>query len=147
MRLFANLPHKLWREIIATATYLYNQTLRISNSWKSPYELFHTYVFDKKEVWTKKTSTTSPKSIRMQSVCAHKVKKQLPIPSQILKTWQKSTCWLFCWLRVNKHLSNVDIIQEKGDLDSRRDFQWRQSMRWDANLAYTQWDKGNRRGN
>ena len=50
MRLSTNLPHKLWREIIAAATYLYNRTPRASNNWKSPYELFHTYVFDKEEV-------------------------------------------------------------------------------------------------
>ena len=37
-------------EIIAAATYLYNQTPRASNDWKSPYESFHTYVFDKEEV-------------------------------------------------------------------------------------------------
>ena len=31
MRLSSNLPHKLWREIIGTANYLYNQTPRYSN--------------------------------------------------------------------------------------------------------------------
>ena len=50
IRLSTNLPHKLWREIIAAATYLYNQTLHTSNDWKSPYKSFHTYVFDKEEV-------------------------------------------------------------------------------------------------
>ena len=50
MRLSANLPHKLWREIIGTASYLYNRTPRQSNKWKSPYKSFHTYVFEKKEV-------------------------------------------------------------------------------------------------
>ena len=37
-------------KIIAAATYLYNQTPRASSNWKSLYELFHTYVFDKEEV-------------------------------------------------------------------------------------------------
>ena len=50
MRLSANLPHKLWKKIVEAATYLYNRTLRASNDWKSPYEAFHTYVFDKEEV-------------------------------------------------------------------------------------------------
>ena len=50
MRLSANLPHKLWREIIGTAGYLYNQTPRISNDWKSSYKAFHTYVFNQEEV-------------------------------------------------------------------------------------------------
>ena len=50
MRLSANLPHKLWREIISSATYLYNRTPRVSLDWKSPYEAFHTYVYDKEEV-------------------------------------------------------------------------------------------------
>ena len=50
MRLSAKLPHKLWREIIGTASYLYNRTLRASNDWKSPYEAFHTFVFDQKSV-------------------------------------------------------------------------------------------------
>ena len=50
MRLSANLPHILWRDIVFTATYLYNRTPRASNNWKSPYEAFHSYVFDKEEV-------------------------------------------------------------------------------------------------
>ncbi len=50
IRLFKNLPHKLWREIVAAATYLYNRTLRASNNWRSPYKVFHTYVFEKEEV-------------------------------------------------------------------------------------------------
>lgn len=36
IRLFTNLPHKLWKKIIATATYLYNQIFRTSNNWISP---------------------------------------------------------------------------------------------------------------
>ncbi len=51
MRLSANLPQKLWREIVSTATYLYNRTSRASNDWKSPYKAFHSYVFDKEEVF------------------------------------------------------------------------------------------------
>ena len=50
MRLSANLPHKLWREIISTAGYLYNQTPRASNDWKSPYKAFHTFVFEQEGV-------------------------------------------------------------------------------------------------
>ena len=50
MRLLANLPHKLWREIVSMATYLYNQILQASNDWKSSYEAFHSYVFGKEEV-------------------------------------------------------------------------------------------------
>ena len=50
MRLSANLPHKLWREIESTVTYLYNRIQRASNDWKSPYEAFHSYIFDKEEV-------------------------------------------------------------------------------------------------
>ena len=41
MRLSARLPHALWREIIATAVYLYNRTPKHSLEWKSPYEAFH----------------------------------------------------------------------------------------------------------
>ena len=50
MRLSANLLHKLWQEIVRTTGYLYNQTLRVSNDWKSPYKAFHTYVFDQEGV-------------------------------------------------------------------------------------------------
>ncbi len=50
MRLSANPLHKLWKEIVSTATYLYNQTPRASNDRKSPYQAFHSYLFDKKEV-------------------------------------------------------------------------------------------------
>ncbi len=35
---------------MSTATYLYNRTPRASNDWKSSYEAFHSYVFDKEEV-------------------------------------------------------------------------------------------------
>ena len=41
MRLSGKLPHALWREIIASAVYLYNWTPRQSLEWKSPYEAFH----------------------------------------------------------------------------------------------------------
>jgi hypothetical protein len=41
MRLSALLPHALWREIIATAVYLYNRTPKHNLEWKSPYEAFH----------------------------------------------------------------------------------------------------------
>ena len=41
IRLSAHLPHALWREIIATAVYLYNRTPKHSLNWKSPYEAFH----------------------------------------------------------------------------------------------------------
>jgi hypothetical protein len=44
MRLSSRLPHALWREIVATAVYLYNRTPRHSLKWKSPYEAFHQYV-------------------------------------------------------------------------------------------------------
>ena len=50
MRLSAKLLHKLWRKIIGTAGYLYNQTPRASNDWKSPYKAFHTFVFKQKRV-------------------------------------------------------------------------------------------------
>ena len=50
MRLSANLPHKLWREIVSTAIYLYIQTPQALNDWKSPYEAFHSYVFGKEKV-------------------------------------------------------------------------------------------------
>ena len=50
MRLSFYLPHKMWREIVAAAIYLYIQTSRALNNWKLPYKAFHTYVFDKKTV-------------------------------------------------------------------------------------------------
>ena len=50
MRLSVNLPQKLWKEIVATAIYLYNQTPQASTNWISPYETIHTYVFEKEEV-------------------------------------------------------------------------------------------------
>jgi hypothetical protein len=44
MRLSGRLPHALWRDIVAAATYLYNRTPRYSLEWKSPYEAFHEHV-------------------------------------------------------------------------------------------------------
>ena len=50
MRLSVNLLYKLWRKIVAAATYLYNQTPQVLKNWMSPYEAFHTYVSGKEEV-------------------------------------------------------------------------------------------------
>ena len=50
MRLSGRLPHALWREIVASATYLYNRTPRYSLDWKSPYEAFHEYVMENEGV-------------------------------------------------------------------------------------------------
>ncbi len=44
MRASSKLPGFLWKEICKAAVYLYNRTPRYQNNWKSPYELFHTYV-------------------------------------------------------------------------------------------------------
>src|SRR5436190_5442486 len=44
MRLSGCLPHALWREIIATAMYLHNQTPHHSLGWKSPYEAFYDFM-------------------------------------------------------------------------------------------------------
>ncbi len=49
MRLSAYLPHKLWRAIMFTAKYLYNQTSRASNDEISLYKAFDSYLFDKEE--------------------------------------------------------------------------------------------------
>ena len=42
MRISANLPHDLWKEIINSAVYLYNRTPREAQGWKTPYEVFYT---------------------------------------------------------------------------------------------------------
>ena len=44
IRLSGKLPHNLWREIVASAAYLYNRTPKYSLGWKSPYEAFQDYV-------------------------------------------------------------------------------------------------------
>lgn len=36
--------------MVAAATYLYNQTPRVSNNWMSPYRAFHTYEFYKEGI-------------------------------------------------------------------------------------------------
>jgi transposase InsO family protein len=43
MRIGANFPHDLWKEIINTAVYLHNRTPREGLGWKSPYEVFYTH--------------------------------------------------------------------------------------------------------
>jgi hypothetical protein len=50
MRLSGRLPHALWKEIVATATYLYNRTPRYSLGWKSLYEAFYEYVIENEGV-------------------------------------------------------------------------------------------------
>jgi len=44
MRISANLPHNLWKEIINAAVYLYNRTPKEAQDWKSPYEVFFSAV-------------------------------------------------------------------------------------------------------
>lgn len=109
VRLYANLPHRLWREIIAAATYLYNRTPWASNDWKSPYEAFHTYVFNKKRSCrTTKTPPTPSEGIRLQSVCADKIQKRLSLPTETPKARRQGAYWLSRRLRVNEYLSGVD---------------------------------------
>ena len=50
MWLFTNLPHSMWKEIIETVTYLYNQTPKAALKWKSPYKTFHIYVWRKEAI-------------------------------------------------------------------------------------------------
>jgi hypothetical protein len=38
------ISHDLWSEINRTAVYLYNRTPRYKSNWKTPYEVFHTYL-------------------------------------------------------------------------------------------------------
>jgi hypothetical protein len=44
MRQAAKLPAALWPEIDRAAVYLHNRTPRYNYNWKSPYDLFHTYL-------------------------------------------------------------------------------------------------------
>ena len=55
MRISANLPHDLWKEIINSAIYLYNQTPREAQDWKTPYEVFYT-ALEKARVGFKKNN-------------------------------------------------------------------------------------------
>jgi len=43
MRIGANLPHDLWKEMVNTAAYLHNRTPRENLDWKTPYEVFYTH--------------------------------------------------------------------------------------------------------
>ncbi|RMZ92256.1 hypothetical protein DV736_g455, partial [Chaetothyriales sp. CBS 134916] len=40
MRIQANLPHDLWKEIVEAAVYLHNRTPRYSQEWRTPFEDF-----------------------------------------------------------------------------------------------------------
>ena len=40
----SKLPHDLWPEINRSAVYLYNRIPRYESNWKTPYEVFHTYL-------------------------------------------------------------------------------------------------------
>jgi transposase InsO family protein len=44
MRISANLPHDLWKEVVNCAVYLHNRTPRESQAWKTPYEVFFSYI-------------------------------------------------------------------------------------------------------
>jgi transposase InsO family protein len=43
MRIGANLPHDMWKEIVNAAVYLHNRTPRERLGWKTPYEVFYTH--------------------------------------------------------------------------------------------------------
>jgi len=43
MRLAANLPHNLWKEIIDAAVYLFNRTPKEGLGWKTPFEIFFSH--------------------------------------------------------------------------------------------------------
>ena len=40
IRITANLPHDLWKEVANSAVYLHNRTPREAQGWKTPYEVF-----------------------------------------------------------------------------------------------------------
>ena len=86
MRLSAKLPYKLWQEIVGTAGYLYNWTSCHSNNWKSPYEAFHTYVFDQEDV-------SGPRKPQLHHLKAYGCKAYVLIKSKSdsnhLGKWQK----------------------------------------------------------
>ena len=44
MRQAAKLPDALWPEVDRAAVYLHNRTPRYQYYWKSPYDLFHTFL-------------------------------------------------------------------------------------------------------
>ena len=68
MRLLARLPYALWREIIASAVYLYNRTLKYNLDWKSPYEAFHEVtISDKGVIGPRKPTLNHLKAYRCRS--------------------------------------------------------------------------------
>ncbi len=44
MRISANLPHDLWKEVVNCAVYLHNRSPRELQAWKTPYEVFFSYI-------------------------------------------------------------------------------------------------------
>ena len=57
MRISANLPHGLWKEIVNAATYLHNRTPRESLGWRTPYEVFYSHAA---KMTAKMTGTKEP---------------------------------------------------------------------------------------
>ena len=60
IRLAANLPHSLWKEVLNTAVYLHNRLPREAQTWKSPYEVFFSSVH-----------VSGPKPIQKKPQLAH----------------------------------------------------------------------------
>ena len=87
MKLSINLPHKLWREIVIAVTYLYNQTLCVSNSWKSPYKAFHCYVFDKKDI-------SGPRKLQLHHLRTYSCKVYVLTKSKGKTRYQHKLCKL-----------------------------------------------------
>jgi transposase InsO family protein len=57
MRIDANLPHDLWKEIVNAAAYLHNRTPRESLGWRTPYEVFYSHAA---KMTAKMTGTKEP---------------------------------------------------------------------------------------
>ena len=55
IQLFINLFHSMWKKIIGTMIYFYNQTLKTALKWKNSYKTFHIYI------WWKKTGSNFQK--------------------------------------------------------------------------------------
>lgn len=76
IQLSANLPHRLWKKIVATIIYLYKWTSQASNYWKSPYKLFHIYVFEKKKFLNLESLCSIIIGLWLQNIHLNKIKKQ-----------------------------------------------------------------------
>ena len=106
MRLIANLPYSLWKEVLNTAVYLHNRLPREAQTWKSPYEVFFSSVHVSGPKPIQKKPQLAHKGVRLQGLCYDE--ERTAEGKQAEETRFLSARWISRWIRFHEYIQDLD---------------------------------------